>query len=254
MVDPAMATGIQVAEALEKAAAGAPGPPIGGTELEAGDLSNEAPSYLTQATGGPIGEVWAELGAAVRFRRFKRALKRAEGAAAILQQRGRKQARPVPDDVFFPLLEAATLTDDETLAEKWAALMANAMDPAAIPVRPNFANILGHLTATDVQVLDYIASLGNNRPGLGIGWIKTSRQAIELQGPIRDRDAVRLSVDSILRERLLVEIEQRRPPQMDPRTNRLRDQPPRGWELRFGSLGVAFVDACRTQPTAEAGE
>ena len=108
--------------------------PVAMSELDIGELSSETLRYLTQASGGPIGELWARPGDWLRFRRWKRAIERVDEARRILAERAR-QPRQVPDDVLVPLLEAASLSEDESIAAKWATLLANATDPAvdAIP-------------------------------------------------------------------------------------------------------------------------
>jgi hypothetical protein len=68
-----------------------------------------------------------------------------------------REAQPVEEKLLYPLLQAASLESDPTLAEKWAALLANAADPVQkAPVQPGFAEVLRQLTLTDARVLQYI--------------------------------------------------------------------------------------------------
>jgi hypothetical protein len=58
---------------------------------------------------------------------------------------------------LVPLLEAASLQDDPTLAEKWAALLANAADPLSrLDITPVYADILRQLSSQEVKVLDML--------------------------------------------------------------------------------------------------
>lgn len=68
-----------------------------------------------------------------------------------------RETQPVEEKVLYPLLQAASLESDPTLAEKWAALLANAADPAQrISVHPSYSDVLRLLTSDDAQVLGFI--------------------------------------------------------------------------------------------------
>lgn len=68
-----------------------------------------------------------------------------------------REAQPVEEKILYPLLQAASLESDSTLAEQWAALLANAADPTQnIQVLPGFAEVLRQLTPTDAIILAHI--------------------------------------------------------------------------------------------------
>jgi hypothetical protein len=61
----------------------------------------------------------------------------------------------IPDYIALPLIEAATLVDDEGLQEKWAALLANAAHPQFSPsMSPQFPKILANLLPREAKYLD----------------------------------------------------------------------------------------------------
>jgi len=65
-----------------------------------------------------------------------------------------REAQPVEEKVLYPLLQAAALESDQGLAEKWAALLANAADPMHHQsVQAGFVEVLRQLTPNDAQVL-----------------------------------------------------------------------------------------------------
>lgn len=67
-----------------------------------------------------------------------------------------REPQPVEAKIAIPLIQAASLESDPTLAEKWAALLANAADPAQrVAVQPGFAEVLRQLTPIDVAVVDW---------------------------------------------------------------------------------------------------
>jgi hypothetical protein len=70
-----------------------------------------------------------------------------------------REPKPVEPKVLLPLVQAASLESDPVLAEKWAALLANAADPAKrIAMHPSYADVLRQLSPLDAQVLQFIYS------------------------------------------------------------------------------------------------
>lgn len=68
-----------------------------------------------------------------------------------------REPQSVEPKLLLPLVEAASLEADPTLVERWAALLANAADPAQkSPVQPSFADVLRQLTPTDAIILAHI--------------------------------------------------------------------------------------------------
>jgi hypothetical protein len=77
-------------------------------------------------------------------------------AVAYLTAVGR-EPQPVEPKVLLPLVQAASLETDETLTEKWAALLANAADPLSERnVTPVYGDILRQLTSQEVKVLNML--------------------------------------------------------------------------------------------------
>jgi hypothetical protein len=154
MPDPLITGGVKAAQSLERAAASTAGVPIV-AELEGvAEVSAETLKYLTQTSGGPIGEVWADFGDAMRLRRWKRAMRRADKAAEFLRERGR-EPRHVPDSVLVPLLEGGGSEEDEAMADKWSTLLANATDPAAPEVPAAFPDVLRQLEPAEARIMDH---------------------------------------------------------------------------------------------------
>ncbi|HEX8275834.1 MAG TPA: Abi-alpha family protein [Longimicrobiaceae bacterium] len=103
-----------------------------------GPLADE----LGKAIANPVGE-W-------RARRAARVLTR---GMEILDELEIEPAAPSPK-LLIPLLEAASLEDNEGLVEHWATLLANAAAGShGHPVHPRFPAILRELTPSDASVL-----------------------------------------------------------------------------------------------------
>ncbi|MDO7884296.1 Abi-alpha family protein [Hymenobacter cheonanensis] len=115
-----------------------------------------AKPFLTKVLGlaaEEIGEIGRDYIKGQRTKNAERTLTDADKLLAVV----RREAQRVPFNIAVPLLEGASLQEEPTLADKWAALLANAADPAQrVAVQPSFADVLRQLTPTDAQVLEFI--------------------------------------------------------------------------------------------------
>jgi Abortive infection alpha len=85
---------------------------------------------------------------------LKRALRIGEKTRKLLERHGLTPQR-VPHRTAVPLLEAASLEDDEGLQDRWAALLANAA-AQTMEVPPSFATVLRDLDPAAARVLDAV--------------------------------------------------------------------------------------------------
>lgn len=115
-----------------------------------------------------LGDACRELGASIhdwaKFYRYKNLLKIQDKVIQI--QRGRNvegKSIPIQLSIGIPLIEAASLEEDDLLQQKWAALIANATDPNKKEVvKKSFIDILSSMDSTDALVLDWLSSQGWN--------------------------------------------------------------------------------------------
>lgn len=124
-------------------------------------------------------------------------------AASYLAAVGR-EPQPVEPKLLLPLVQAAALEADPTLAEKWAALLANAADPAQkSPVLPGFAEVLRQLTPTDAIILAHIYKRTriNERDLLHYELERIITQRMPSELGMTDKQFA-LGVDTLLRLRL----------------------------------------------------
>jgi hypothetical protein len=111
-------------------------------------------STLALATGGAflgkfVGPAAESLGKVA----WERAQQLGTKATALLAAVGR-EPQPVEPKLLVPLVQAASLETDESLADKWAALLANSADSASRQViKPAFIEILRQLTSEEGVLL-----------------------------------------------------------------------------------------------------
>lgn len=83
----------------------------------------------------------------------------------ILAQRHISNPRAIPLRLAIPFLQAATLEDDETLQERWARLISNAMDPIySHSIERCFGRVLEELSPVDCRVLEVLPVLTARSP------------------------------------------------------------------------------------------
>ena len=165
-------------------------------------LDQETAEFLTRASGGELRSL---LTADLRFLRLKRALKVARKAQSLLEASGRAAAAG-DMNVVIPLLEAASLQEDDELIERWAGLLANATDPAGSPVEPGFPDVLRQLSQVDARLFDYIVLRGHQVVHDRWYLRPLHRGEIKHAGPVNDDDAFSVALENLLRVRLVVEV------------------------------------------------
>lgn len=189
-------------------------------------VAPEVSKYIGTIVGASqieAGEMAAEW---LRHHRFKRSIKYLKKSMKQLEEAGLKP-QEVPIKTLVPLMENASLEDDEALSDRWASLLANAGAGEDVP--PHFARILADLEPVDARVMDELYKVSmqmapGNRDQAGLNGPKTA----EVYG--MDREAFGAVVDNLFRLRLAQgtgEIEQ--------------------WDraLVATPLGRRFVRACR---------
>jgi hypothetical protein len=116
-----------------------------------------AEPYLMKVLGAPLEQIGGALASPIeelRKRRSERLAKIAADAAAQVQATGAEPIQ-IPDYIAIPLLEKATLVDDEDLQKMWACLLANASHPErSSDVSQAFPAMLAGLTPRQAKFLE----------------------------------------------------------------------------------------------------
>jgi hypothetical protein len=169
---------------------------------------------------------------------LERAQRMGQTALRYLTHVGRSP-QDVEPKVLAPLIQGAALETDEGMAAQWAALLANAADPAhRVQVQPAFANVLGQLTPTDAWVLQKLYFPAGPQPGRSPAG---SIMLTQLYALGSEYNQIGVSVDNLLRLRLCVG--QQGKPGLIP------EDPARPVSIVSTAFGTQFMLAC-TPPTA----
>jgi hypothetical protein len=141
-----------------------------GTEIArvAGPLAAVIPftAIVKRMLGPAADEISERIRDEVRVYRYARQLKLLEKAERMANEAG-FTPKAVPIKLLFPLLEGASLEEDDGLHDLWAGLLANAShDVTANLVRPSFIELLKMMTPDVATLLDaaYEEALKSIRP------------------------------------------------------------------------------------------
>jgi hypothetical protein len=199
----------------------------------------QASRELGRFFSGPAREVVGILEDYVKVVRFERRVRLAGRVRKVLIEKGMTgPTRKIPLNIAVPLLENATLEEDDDLLEVWARLLVNGSDAGSgIELRRAFVSVLAEMTSLDVRSLAQIesaAKLNAESGSNGVWTYELPERAIPYVKPERTRDPspeVAISLGNL--ERLGCIISSNQTPV---RT---------GYELvNLTPFGRALIDAC----------
>jgi hypothetical protein len=117
---------------------------------------------LLKRIAGPLAdEIGESLALTARPYRIAHSVKMFQKTQRMLKEAG-LPAQSVPPRLFLPMVEAASIEDDEDLHTKWSALLANAASSPG-KVHPSYIEILKQLTPDDARFLDKLYTATNDK-------------------------------------------------------------------------------------------
>jgi hypothetical protein len=132
------------------------------------DLVPAAQDFAVKISGSPASELGELLADKVRYRRWKNQVRIVNKATKYAQEAG-IDPQSVKLTVLTPLLENAANEEDESMTDRWAALLANAASNDGAEISPSFPATLARLSPMDAQVLDAVHVALSKLAGLHIG-------------------------------------------------------------------------------------
>lgn len=134
---------------------------LGTTVVEA---TEKMGGFLSHILNEPITEAVGIFGDKLKFMRWKRKLRIVDEVNRILDERGVESTRPIPPKLAIPILEQASLEENDELQDIWCRLIANSLDPNfQFEIRYAFIDIIKNLTALDARILKYIYEITMER-------------------------------------------------------------------------------------------
>jgi hypothetical protein len=205
---------------------------------------------IVRKLSGPAAtEVGLMFGDTLRVWRLKRAVRYLQDVEQVASKAGLR-LKPVAPRLLFPILDSASLEDDEDLHQRWIALLTNAARTDFDgEVLPSFPDILKQLTPPEAQFLDRAydettiygdrrrAEIRVNNPHLNVS--DELATALGISGRILG-SLPAVMIENL--ERLMLVTRTNVPLSLDDKI--VHTMPPAN-HLFVSELGKAFVRACR---------
>lgn len=230
-------------------------------------------NLMERLFGGAVDEIGGMWQDSLKFKRRSRQVKLMRELETQIGNAG-FTPQPIPEKIWIPALQAALMNDDDSLQEKFAALLANASNQeTAESVEPMFVSILSDLTPKQALFLDklheYEVNKRQNRPpqvspGLpgefllalygknGMSRIKNLGALTHGSPPAyvadyqRDVEEFQITLQSLKRHQLIEAIVKIGNIDHGPEhTVRAGEKLFLAEQFRISSLGNAFLKACR---------
>lgn len=125
------------------------------------DAAREAGGFIARFVSGPLEQGIGIFEDRLKYMRWERQVRYMQKAQEYLGDAGLvSPTRPIPLKLAIPLMQGATLEEDDDLQDRWAALLVNAANAKFKgEVRRSYVTILEQLTSLDAKILDIILAL-----------------------------------------------------------------------------------------------
>jgi hypothetical protein len=159
----------------------------------------QASRELGRFISGPARELVGMLEDHLRVVRFERRIRLADRVRNIYIEKGMPgPTRKIPLSIGVPLLEHATLEEDDDLQDVWARLLANNGDASSgTEVRRAFVSVLAEMSALDVQNLaqiEHAIEFNEESASTGVWTYELPERAIPFVEGDRHRHSMRPSL------------------------------------------------------------
>lgn len=125
------------------------------------DAAREAGSFIARFVSGPLEQGIGIFEDRLRYFRWERQIRLIRRADEMLKEIGMASpTKAVPLKLAIPLIQGASLEEDDSLQDKWATLLVNAAnEDCKIEIRRAYIDILEQITVLEAKILDVVYSL-----------------------------------------------------------------------------------------------
>ena len=151
------------------------------------DAARELGSFIAQFIRGPLEQASEMVEDKLKYMRWERQQRMIQRSKEFLKQLGLDApTRAVPMKIAIPILQAASMEDDDSLQDIWVRLLVNAGDAGwKVEIKRMHISILEDLSSLDVRILDTVYSHVGDKIWRGI-WTHELPNSIAERGPQRD--------------------------------------------------------------------
>ena len=120
--------------------------------------------FISKILGNPIEEAAGIIGDKLQYIRWQRQVRMVDEVNKILISKGLDKTRTIPPKFALPMLEQASLEEDDDLQDIWCKLIANSLDPNFdSEIRYAFIEIIKSLTSLDAKILKSVYGEVSNK-------------------------------------------------------------------------------------------
>ncbi|KAA0887987.1 Abi-alpha family protein [Oryzomonas rubra] len=125
------------------------------------DLSDKFGQFISRYVGTSLSEAFGIFEDKLKYMRWERQVRLMQRANDFLLKEGFSQpTQAIPMKFAVPLLEAASLEDDDYLQDLWAKLIVNAaIEESDITINRTFIDILERLSPLEAKILDVVYAI-----------------------------------------------------------------------------------------------
>jgi len=193
------------------------------------EATEKVGGFISKIIGGASTQVGGILEDWAKFYRYKNLLRIADKVEAIHAQRKIEgKTIPLPPRTAIPMLESASLEDDEILQKVWAQLIANSTDPNfKESFHPGYIEIIRQMSPNEAIILDAFLKIKSfpilfknhisekHRSEERFGWLYSEELELSYEGvyvsylgfcqelPLKQPSEVRVYLDNLLRLRIV---------------------------------------------------
>lgn len=211
------------------------------------DASEKLGAFFKQIFGDAFTEIGASVHDWAMYFRYKNMIRISDKVEMIYKKRKIEgKTIPIPPRYAVPLLQSASIEDDESVQELWACLIANSTDPSKrIQANRLFINILSSLEPLDVSVLKFLSGSQNRIRSAATGERNLFRMSQVLN---IDREELVISIQNLSRLGCIIDehLEMHLDLKQDPRLVQLRGTDPYDSTANFvlSPLAISLIKAC----------
>lgn len=134
---------------------------IAKTTGKAVDAAREAGGFIARVISGPLEQGIGIFEDKLRYLRWERLVRLMQRESEVLKELGlQAPTRPVPLKIIIPLLQAASVEEDDALQDRWVNLLVNAANASCgIEIRRAYIVILEQISPLEAKILDVIYSV-----------------------------------------------------------------------------------------------
>lgn len=123
------------------------------------DLAEKVGGFIAPLIKGTLEQGIGIFEDKLKYARWERQVRLMQRAQKFMDERGIQVENPIPLKYAVPLLQGASLEDDDHLQDLWAKLIVNSVADNGIELRRVYIDILERITPLEAKILEKIYEL-----------------------------------------------------------------------------------------------